>query len=533
MLAQEVKDQYHGDIILALMNGDLRELFREIDTDGSLTFLTLSDDIGMRTYRRTGLFLMEKAFWDLRQNEKETVRVLFTIDQAFYCEIFEDDRQVNLGEEFLLTLEARMRELVEADMPLQKYAVSLQKAEKIFEEGGLPDKKKLFRYRRASNVNIYELDGYKEYFYGYMMPSSGYLKHFSIEKHENGFFLNFPSQKDVLRVDQLDFQPKLFEKMLESAKWAAEVGAATLGDLNDRITQGKMQDLILVSEVDQERRIEKIADQIIQKGGVKFVLIAGPSSSGKTTFSHRISIELLAKGYTPHPIAMDDFFINREDMEVMPDGTLDFEGLNTVDLVEFRRVMQALLNGEEVDMPTFDFKEGKRTYKGNKLKIKEDDILVIEGIHGLNPKVAEGLPQDAVFRIYLSALTSLKIDEHNCFSTRDGRLLRRIVRDARTRGTSAYHTMKQWNKVREGEESHIFPFQENADAVFNSSLVYEISVLKTYVEPQLFAVPKDSPEFYEAKRLLKLLDYCLAFPTEGVAQNSIIREFVGGSCFHV
>ena len=327
--------------------------------------------------------------------------------------------------------------------------------------------------------------------------------------------------------------PKIFQVQKEAEKWGEMMGVSVVGELNEKISKGKMQELLLISEALQEGRISKIAEQIIERGGVKFVMIAGPSSSGKTTFSHRLSIQLAAHGMKPHPIAVDNYFVNREDTPRDENGNYNYECLEAIDVELFNRDMNALLKGERVELPRFNFKLGKREYKGDFLKMQPNDILVIEGIHGLNDRLSYSLPTESKFKIYISALTQLNIDEHNRIPTTDGRLIRRIVRDNRTRGTSAKATIAMWPSVRRGEDENIFPYQEQADAMFNSALLYELAVLKLYAEPVLFQIGSDEPEYQEAKRLLKFLDYFVGIPSEDIPKNSILREFVGGSCFDV
>ncbi len=536
-IAKKYQKNYDSDILLAEVNGRLKELFNPVEENGEVIFHTRSTAVGMKAYRRSAILLMAKAFHDLTRTEKEYhklyLHVLFTMDQAYYCEVYHGTNISKPEKIQLKTLENTMKEIVKMDLPIRKRTVSIEKAQEIFKHNHEPDKSRLFHYRRASQVNVYMLDGYEDYYYGYMVPSTGYLRHFSIEPHGKGFLLNFPSEYYPEKVDHLDFQPKLFKQLLDVSQWAAELDMATIGAMNDKITSGQMQNMVLAQEVVQEQKLAKIVEKIVSSGKIKFVMIAGPSSSGKTTFSHRLAIELYAHGYKPHPISLDDFFVDREKMIPKEDGSLDYEELEAVDVEEFNKCMTALLAGEEVDMPCFDFKEGKKKYGRNKLKIGAEDILVIEGIHGLNPQMSYMLPEESKFRIYISALTAIKLDEQNCISTRDGRLIRRLIRDARTRGASAQETLARWESVKRGEEDHIFPFQEEADVMFNSSLIFELSVLKPYVEPLLFSIPKEAAEYQEAKRLLKFFDYCLAYPADGIAKNSILREFIGGSCFNV
>ncbi len=535
-IAERYRDEYDSPIMLAYFNGRYRELFKRISEDGVLEFVTFREKSGFMTYRRSVILLMLKSLHSVKSVETKnaTAHVLFTMDNAYYCELFSGDTKIPVSGEMLSEIENHMRRLVKEDVPFMKHTVHVEKAKKIFTERSLPDKKRLFEYRRSSNVNIYNLDGYEDYFYGYMLPHTGLIGGFELKLHGDGFFLKMSTVDEPYgNVHEMKFRPKLFDQMLNGSKWAFTMDMATIGALNDRIVSGDMEDMILAQDAVQEREIAQIARTIAEDGSKKFILIAGPSSSGKTTFAHRLSVQLYAQGMHPHPIGLDDFFINREDMIPQPDGSLDFEDISVLDIEEFNNVCERLLAGEEVDMPTFNFLEGRREYRGKKLKMEEDDILVIEGIHGLNPRTTYRLPDENKFRVYISALTQLKVDEHNCVSTRDGRLIRRMIRDDRTRGNNAQTTLKRWDSVGSGEERHIFPYQENADVMFNSALIYELPILKPYVEPLLFAVPKDSPEYPEAKRLLKFLDYCLPYPSEAIEKNSILREFIGGSCFNV
>lgn len=345
--------------------------------------------------------------------------------------------------------------------------------------------------------------------------------------------LVLPPESNPTVLEPFSESRKLFDTMESAKSWGRTAGIETVGDLNEQICSGSVSDLILVQEAKQERMIGEIARDIAGRENVKFVMIAGPSSSGKTSFSHRLSIQLRTLGKVPHPIALDNYFVNREDTPRDEKGDYNFECLEAIDVKLFNENMVKLLAGERVELPTFNFKVGQREYRGDFLQLGEDDILVIEGIHGLNGKMSYALPEESKYKIYISALTTLNIDAHNRIPTTDGRLLRRMVRDARTRGSSAQRTIQMWPSVRRGEEENIFPFQEEADAMFNSALIYELAMLKTFAEPLLFQIPKGEPEYYEAKRLLKFLDYFLCVPSESLPVNSICREFVGGSCFNV
>ena len=429
-------------------------------------------------------------------------------------------------------LKKEMYRLVMADLPIEKYSMNTDEAVALFHELGMKDKEKLFRYRRSSRVNIYELDHYKDYFYGFMVPSTGYLRYYDVTAYQDGFVLLFPG-KEAKKVSEFVPSDKLFFTLKRSRDWGKLQQIDTIGALNDAIAAGKTQEMILTQEALFEERIGALAEMIVKEEGKKFIMIAGPSSSGKTTFSHRLSIQLAAKGLKPHPFPLDDYYVDRDKCPRDENGELDFECLESLDVELFNHDMNELLAGKAVNLPIFNFKTGKREYKDKIMQLGKDDVLVIEGIHGLNDKLSYSLPVESKFKIYISALTQLNIDEHNYLPTTDGRMIRRIVRDARTRGTSAKETIAMWDSVRRGEEKNIFPFQEGADVMFNSALIYELAVLKIYAEPLLFAIDKDCPEYLEAKRLLKFLDYFLLMSPDGIGQNSIIREFIGGSCFNV
>ncbi len=532
-LSKEYSKDYDAPIILAKADGNLTELYKSIDKNTTIEFVTIKDKAGMMTYRRTAMLMLHKAIVDVVQNHEDNIHVLYSMDQAYYCELFRDNAKVDIDDEFVDAVNKCMNDYVERDIVFNKYTMSVDEAIESFNTFGLSDKARLLKYRGDSRINMYELDGFIDYSFGYIAPSTGMIKNYEISRFGDGFLINFPSNSSVHSIEEPQLRPKLFDQLHLASRWVHSLDIATLGALNDRIASGDMTYIILAQEAEMEKRIGDIAQKIAEDKDKKFVMIAGPSSSGKTTFSHRLSIQLMAMGLKPHPIGLDDFFVNRADMIPLPDGSLDFEALDAMDIEGFNDAMNALLRGEVVDMPTYNFITGRREYNGNKLQIGEEDILVIEGIHGLNDKLSYSLPAESKFKIYISALTPLKIDEHNFISTRDSRLLRRIVRDNRTRGHNALASLERWDSVTSGEDKHIFPFQENADVMFNSALVYELPVLKPYIEPLLYAIPKDSKEYPEAKRLLKLLSYCLPYPSEEIAKNSIVREFTGGSCFKV
>lgn len=531
----EIIRDYEGKteypVILVTENGKLRELHKKLQHDCTLGFITAKDSAGRKTYRRSAIFILLKAIFDVAGKENvDHVVIHYSIGNALY---FTMKGSATLDQELLDRVKVRMRELVERKLPICKRSVSTDDAVSMFHRHHMYDKEKLFRYRRVSRVNIYSLENFEDYFYGFMAPDTGYVKYFDLQLYDEGFVLILPRQKNPDVLEPFEPQDKIFHVQKESEEWGDKLDVATVGDLNDRITREGVQSLMLIQEALHEAKISSIAEEIRRRGNVKFVMIAGPSSSGKTTFSNRLSIQLLAKGRKPHLISLDDYYDDRERCPRDADGNLDFECLEALDVRQFNEDMTRLLAGEKVDMPSFNFKTGKREYRGRTLQLKENDILVIEGIHGLNDKLSYTLPAESKFKIYISALTQLNIDEHNPLSTTDCRLLRRIVRDARTRGTTAQETIAMWKSVRRGEEKNIFPFQDSADVMFNSALLYEVAVLKVYAEPLLFQIPRDSAEYLEAKRLLKFLDYFLPLPTEGIAQSSLVREFVGGSCFNV
>ena len=525
-LAKRFQSKFDAPIVLAKTDNKLQELDNFIEKDSQITFLTMSHKDGKRAYRRSLTMLLQKAVYNLW--EHANVTVLYSLGDGYYCEI----DGVEANEEMLLAVKTEMLRLIEADIKITKATIKTDTAKELFGKMGMREKERLMTYRRSSHVNVYYMGNMPDYFYGYMVPSTGYLQWFDLDLFEEGLLLMFPGNGTEVAEERLEFD-KLSQTMKQSKEWSSMLGIGTVGALNEAISQGRGNDVILLQEALMEERIGALAAKIAADKNKKFIMIAGPSSSGKTSFSNRLSIQLSAKGLRPHAIGLDDYYADRHLCPKDEDGNYDFECLEALDVELFNKDMTRLLNGEEVNMPSFNFKTGLREYRGKKLKLGENDILVIEGIHGLNSKLSYSLPDESKFRIYISALTQLNIDEHNPLPTTDGRLLRRIVRDARTRNTTAQETLAMWHSVRRGEEKYIFPFQESADVMFNSALVYELSVLKTYAEPLLFQIPRDCEEYSEAKRLLKLLNYFLPLPAEGIANNSLAREFVGGSCFHV
>ena len=527
-IADAYQDRYENTIALVLEDGKIRELIKTVHKDCTLSFLTLKDSIGHKAYVRTAVMVLLRAAADVIP--EANIKVEFAIGPGYYCDVRMGKK---LTEDMVKQIRARMQELVDEKIPITKKTYSIDEAREIFKKQKMEDKGKLFRYKRSSFANVYCLDGYYDYYYGFMLPDTGYVKYFDLMLYEKGLLLLLPGMDAPCMLEVFGPREKLFRTLRTASHWGEMMNIDSVGDLNDTICAGEMNDMILVQEALLERRIGEIAENIVKKGNVKFVLIAGPSSSGKTTFSHRLSIQLRTYGKIPHPIALDDYFVNRELTPRDENGDYNFECLEAIDVKQFNEDMERLLRGERVELPTFNFKTGKREYHGRYKQLGEEDILVIEGIHGLNPETTYSLPDESKFKIYISALTSLNLDEHNRIPTTDGRLLRRMVRDARTRGASARRTIEMWPSVRRGEENYIFPFQEEADEMFNSVLIYELSVLKQYAEPLLYSIEPGEPEYYEAKRLLKFLEYVQGIDSRNVPSNSICREFIGGSCFPV
>lgn len=525
-LSKKAFGEKSDEMVLAVYNGKLSELTSQVKADGEVKFLSVQSKDGERAYRRSVVFLMHKALHDIFPGEKPTVFVQFSLGEGYYCTLGQGKK---VTKKLLSELKKRMKQLAELDLPVKKSVYPTSEARELFAEAGMPDKEKLLHYRSNSSTNVYEIDGVLDYFYGYMVPSTRYIKKFDLVPFDDGFVLQFPGKDGSVA----EFNPpkKLFSVLKRTRQWANAMDIDTVGALNDAISAGRTKEIVLMQEAFMEERIGTLAQEIASDKSRKFIMIAGPSSSGKTTFSKRLAIQLRARGLTPHAVSLDNFYLDRDQMPLDENGQKDFEALEGLDIELFNDDMTKLLNGEKVILPIFDFTAGKRSAEGIPMQLGKNDVLVLEGIHGLNDALSYTLPKESKYKIYISALTQLSIDEHNPLSTTDGRLIRRIVRDARTRGTSAEETIAMWDSVHRGEKKNIFPFQELADAMFNSALIYEMAVLKVYAQPQLYAIKDDSPQFSEAKRLLKLLDYFLPMPTDYIANTSLIREFIGGSCF--
>ena len=529
-LAKNFQKKFDHDIVLVLENNKMRELFRKVKDGATVTFLTTGQIDGYNTYRRSATLLLLKAIYDVEGMEAvRGMKVEFSVSEGYYV----SSKKMPVDQETLGRIEIRMKELVNENLPIEKHSIPVEEAIEHFAEHGMIDKARLFRFRRSSSVNVYLLDNFEDYYYGYMVPSTGYLKYFKLIPYDEGFVLEFPPRKTPETFGPFKEQHKVFQTLKSSTKWGEILDVGTVGALNEQISAGNIGNIILAQEAIMEKELGNIAEQIAALPDKKLIMIAGPSSSGKTTFSHRLSIQLMAHGLKPHPIAVDNYFVERVDTPKDENGQYNFECLEAMDIELFNQQMSARLRGEEVYMPTFNFITGTKEYKGNSLKLGPEDVLVIEGIHCLNDALSYSLPAENKFKIYVSALTQMNIDEHNRIPTTDGRLLRRMVRDARTRGASAQKTISMWPSVRRGEDENIFPYQESADVVFNSALIYELSVLKQYAEPLLFGIKPEEPEYLEAKRLLKFLNYFQGIDSNMIPGNSILREFIGGSFFNV
>jgi len=512
-------------IMGAVVNNELRELTYPIEMDSYVRPITMSDEDGARIYRRSVTFLLEAAFDELFP--EAILKVDHSVSSGgFYCEV---TGREPLSMEELSSLEGRMQEMVRQDLPFERKVIPLKEAIEHFQKSGQLEKVRLLKYRQKEFLVLYRLGNHFDYHHGYMLPSTGYVRWFSISNMGEGYVLRFPRRQTPDRLLPMPSYPKLLATFHQYGDWLERLGIESVGALNDAIDQGRSQEIILVSEALHDQNITAIAEEIAEKSKeVRIILISGPSSSGKTTFSRRLAIQILALGFSPYALEMDNYFIDRDLTPLDEYGEKDFEALGAVNTTRLGSDLEKLILGEEVQLPHYNFKEG-RSENGEVISLKNDQIIILEGIHGLNPALLPGIDPKTTHRVYVSCLTQLNLDRHNRISTTDSRLIRRIVRDATTRGYSAQQTIARWDSVQRGEKHNIFPFQENADNLFNSALAYELSVLKPLVEPLLRQVPYGTNEYIEAKRLLALLEWFLPVPSEIIPDNSILREFVGGS----
>ena len=523
-----VNDKSRYPVMLAQVGNAYKELSQPIMHDiKDVGFVHLDEKDGMRVYQRSVSFLLVAAAKRILPNSK--VIINHHIAGGYFCEF---ESVADCTRDNIVSIENMMKQMVAEELDIKKGVVPIDDAIEMFEQEHMLDKKQLFKYRRTSSVNIYTLDGTKDYFYGYMVTNTKSINLFRLIPYSHGFILQFPNEKDPDHLSEFIAQPKLSSVFRESEKWARILGVDTVGALNDIISHGDTDELIKVSEALHEKKMAQIADLISAKGDIKLILIAGPSSSGKTTSAKRLSIQLRVNGMKPHVISIDDYFVNREDTPLDENGKYDFEALEAIDIKLFNEHMKDLIDGKQIEMPTFNFKTGKREYKGNFVKLHPEEVLIVEGIHGLNEKLSYAIKPENKFKLYVSCLTQLNIDHHNRIPTTDPRLIRRMVRDNQYRGIDPEKTLEIWSSVRRGENKNIFPFQEEADAMLNTVLIYELAVLKSKAEPLLFRVSRQSPYYAEAKRMLKFLEYFLPMDTSEIPSNSLIREFLGGSSFN-
>ena len=525
---KSLDDQVTAPIVGAIVNGQLRELTFPIHLDAIVTPVTMADADGMRIYRRSLTFLMETAFEDMFPES------VLTIDHSvssggYFCQV---SGRPSLSPEELCQLETHMREIVAQDLPFTRREVPLDEAIDYFSKKGHDDKARLLAHRRKDYLTLYELNNHRDYHHGYMVPSTGYLRWFGLVKTGEGFTLRFPRRHRPTELLPLPDYPKLLATFQLYGDWLRRLGISNAGALNDAILNNRVQEIILVSEALHEQRVAEIASYLAARSGqVRVIMVAGPSASGKTTLAKRLTIQLLAFGVSPFPLEMDNYFLDREKSPVDEHGQYDFESIGALNRSRLEEDLSNLISCKRVQLPHYNFVTG-RSEPGDIVHLKPDQIIILEGIHGLSPELVPEIPEEHIFRIYISALTQLNLDRQNRVSTTDTRLIRRIVRDARERGYSAQETIQRWESVRRGEKRYIFPYQENADVLFNSALAYELSVLKPLAEPLLRQVPFGTQEFIEAKRLLAFLEWFLPLDGALVPDNSILKEFIGGSILH-
>lgn len=526
-ISKDVAHYYPSPLVTALVNEKLRDLDHVIETPSVVQFLDLYTKEGARIYQRSLTFLLIYATHILFPQAQ--IKVEHSLSKGLYCEI---EKEPKLSETDVLALEEKMWQIVNQNERIVKRKAPIADAIEIFKKEGFDDKVRLYKRWPKDDLSIYSIDNFVDSLHGYIVPSTSYLQLFALEYHEPGLVLRFPDEKDPFTIPQVIRQHKLFDIFRESENWAGILGFNSVGLLNDRIEEGEGADIIRINEALHEKKIAAIADMIsARKDEICIILIAGPSSSGKTTFAQRLRTQLLVNGIHPYPISLDDYFVDRDHTPLDESNTPDFEHIEAIDLDLFNKHLIRLIKGEEVEIPTFNFTTGAREYNGNKIKIQKNQPLIIEGIHGLNERLTASIQRHNKFKIYVSALTALNVDRHTRIHTTDTRLLRRIVRDSQFRGTDALTTIRRWPSVRRGEDRNIFHLQEEADTMFNSSLVYELAVLKQYAEPLLQKIAQTEPEYIDAKRLLLFLAGFVVLEAHQIPFNSILREFIGESCF--
>jgi len=525
-ISKNVKHGRSSLIVAGIVNNEIKELTYPITEECNISFVDMSTDDGIRIYQRSLIFLLVKAFIDIYPGKELEVR--HSVSRG----IFFEPAGLELSKEDVKRIEKRMKSLAEKDIPFSKATLPTEKAKERFLQDNRTDRYGAIKYREKPYVSYYVLDGTEDYFYGHMVPSTGYLSLFKLDYYNGGIVLISPRKTSPNTLEIHEIPEKLFQIFTEYRKWVNILGVDNVGKLNDIVEAGKINEFIRISEALHEKKIAQIADMIYnERERIKVILIAGPSSSGKTTFAQRLSIQLRVNGLIPINISIDDYFVEKKDTPLDEDGNPDYESVEAIDLKLFNEQLNSLIQGDEVHVPFYNFITGKREYRNNKLSLNGGKILVIEGIHGLNPRLTSEVDENKKFKIYISAITSMKIDRHNRIPTTDLRFIRRLVRDHKFRGCPPEKTIELWPSVRNGEEKNIFPFQEKADIMFNSSLIYELGVLKTYALPLLRGIGKDLPQYSESRRLIEFLSYFLSIGSEEIPPNSILREFIGGSCF--
>jgi len=526
-LSEKYKDKFARPVLVAVVDNELQDLSRKVLYDSQIEFLDITNPQGFSVYQRGLSFLMIYAAKTVL-GKKARVVINHSINKNYCCELPE---YKEISDEILLKIEKVMRDAIISDLPIERHTMPKEIALRICKEFGFDDKISLLKYRTNMNFSFYKLDWLYNYFYGEMPPRTGRLDQFKLVKRTRGFMLQFPDASSNYEFAELAPENRLYEVFAESKRWMRIMKADTVGALNDKLCQDGNGEIIRVAEALHEKKIAALADQIMQ-GYRRIVFIAGPSSSGKTTFASRLGIQLRVNGAIPNVISLDNYYFNRDECPRDEFGNYDFETIDAIDTAQIVKDLKALLKGERVEIPSFNFYTGRREYKGNFLKLSPSDVLIMEGIHGLNERVGGDVPSSDKFKIFISALTQINIDDHNRIPTTDARLMRRMVRDYLFRGASAARTLEMWPRVMHGEIKYIYPNQERADAFFNSALVYEMCVLKQYAEPLLYGISPDEPQYTEARRLIRFLSSFLSVPSETIPPNSIMREFVGGSCFH-
>lgn len=526
-LINEFKLKGENEPILGKLNNNYLELSSPLTEEGDFEVIDITHQMGMKAYIRTIQFILIRAVCDIFPKAKITIE--HSLSKGLFGEIHKDRP---LDSEDLIKIKEKMQEIIDADYPIHKISKSKEEAIKIFEGYGLEDKIRLLKHRDITSLSLYELNGRYDYFYGLMANSTGIIKLFDLMYYEPGFILRFPSEENPSEIPTFVDRKKLAKIFYETEQWGNILGVGDVGSLNDKVDNNDIIDIIRVSEALHEKKIAYIADMIHDRKEVKVVLIAGPSSSGKTTFAKRLGIQLRVNGYIPIPISLDDYFIDRDKTPLDEYGKPDFESLYALDLDLFNKQLNDLLQGKEVEVPKFNFRTGTREAKGEMLSIPKNGIILIEGIHGLNDMLTSTIPAENKFKVYISALTQLNLDDHNRIATTDVRKIRRIVRDFLSRGYGGEQTLMMWPSIRRGEERNIFVFQEEADVMFNSTIVYELCVLKKFALEELSKIQPHSPVYYEANKLKTFLSFFKEVDTALVPENSILREFIGGSCFY-